>query len=251
MEGSPVLCDAEKRTIRDLTEFVEQSLQKLAGQRWMSQAFAEGACQHYGLPTDFIDFTADLDVAGFFADYPNTGGHEGGIAVLDLKRAAQDSGSGLLLIDLTRHPWARRPSRQSAYGVSDDLVTSDFKDPDVCKKLGIEWYGFRKNKVAESPENVARAAHLLAATDDVMAGVILLAVDEYVEQEGPLTSSVAAWLATRLSHVRLAQRRDATGDPGDPVLVTWSQTGLIHDPEIEKDRSISLWTGIARQRDLA
>jgi hypothetical protein len=250
MEDSSALSASDKRIIRDLTHFVEQGLGRLSGERWMSQPFAEGVCQHYGLPTDIIDFTTRLDVAGFFAAGAVAGRAEGAICVLDLERVVWASGApGLLLTDLTRHPWAPRPRGQSAYGVSDDAITSDFKDPPVCSKLGLEWYRFTNNGVDDSFQKVADAENLLDAAHDVMAGIVLMAVDEYVEREGPLTSTTAEWLATRLSHVRIVQRRGATGEPDDPVVVTWSQAGLAHDAENEKDRSIALWTGNAMFRD--
>src|SRR5438067_1366493 len=56
--------DATTSEIRQIVAYVESLLIKLTN---LPSLLIRGYCQHYGLPTEFIDFTRDLETAALFA----------------------------------------------------------------------------------------------------------------------------------------------------------------------------------------
>jgi hypothetical protein len=101
--------------------------------------------QHYGIPTDLMDFTDSPHIATYFA-FKDGASHIGRIAVLPLDRA-QDAGLdviefGSFAIDGMK---LERPQRQRAWAVRhESAFASDFNDPQVIRRLGIRWISFRK-----------------------------------------------------------------------------------------------------------
>jgi hypothetical protein len=164
--------------------------------RIMSPPFAEGCCQHYGLPTTLVDFTSNLDVAASFA--APTGGvwkGLGAIGVLDVQGAQCGTKEmKLSLVDLTRHPWTPRPRNQAAYGIRhiDFFGAGDYKDAECCSDLGLTWYLF--DHAGDEQEWGGRTNDLLEASADVMAGLIFMFLDEFAKLHGPLPKKVAEWL---------------------------------------------------------
>jgi hypothetical protein len=73
---------------------------------------ANAFLQHYGLPTEFIDFTCDLKTAATFAS-EGQAGQEGCIGILDVT-IARDR---VAIFDLRNLDWAERAIRQCAFGV--------------------------------------------------------------------------------------------------------------------------------------
>ncbi len=98
-----------------------------------------GISQHYGLPTDYVEFTSSPTMAACFASRP--GADESGvIGVLDVARAMEHCA----VVSLS-HPRAARPGRQQAYAVRLHCGNlSDYKDPLCCGRIGLAWYSFRK-----------------------------------------------------------------------------------------------------------
>ncbi len=56
--------ESAKSEILELTSWAESQLADLLK---VPHLFARGYCQHYGLPTDFLDFTSSLEVAAVFS----------------------------------------------------------------------------------------------------------------------------------------------------------------------------------------
>src|SRR5262249_30248017 len=148
----------------------------------MSPYFAEGCCQHYGLPTNLVDFSSSLGVALSFArptthlGKPNHEAAAGGVAVLDLSVYSGIEYPDILLADLTSHPWSRRPRRQAAFGVlarGEVGHAPDLKAPHTCAQLGISWFTFRQASRSDGRAlralDIAHVPGLLDAQDDVMA----------------------------------------------------------------------------------
>jgi hypothetical protein len=86
---------------------------------------ASGLVQHLGLPTRYIDFSADPEIAATFAlgncPAPN---RRAAICVLDVKTAI-DSRCGRIT-ELINHPWCERAKRQTAHGFAP-LLFSDLR----------------------------------------------------------------------------------------------------------------------------
>jgi hypothetical protein len=238
------LGELDKARIIDAKGFVMECLRRQVTEHRMSHLFAEGCCQHYGLPTGLIDFTSSLDIAAYFATH-TTQAEAGRIGVLDLQEARQ-----FKLVDLTKHPWALRPRNQAAYGVRHSIdwpAGADYKGTECCSDLSLTWYQFRHTAVDQEgviQELAGRSRGLLDASTDVMAGLILLFLDEYIEMKGgPLSREAAEWLAKRVPHTPLAKCFPVGGSQEEFWLATWAQTGRHYSENEIRAQSIRVWCG--------
>jgi hypothetical protein len=75
---------------------------------------AEGLVQHLGLPTRYIDFSKDPEVATAFGVCGSETCLEGRVCVLDVQSAV--SGGRGQIAEFCTHPWCERAKRQAAYG---------------------------------------------------------------------------------------------------------------------------------------
>ena len=87
---------------------------------------AEGLLQHYGVPTEVIDFSSSLEVAAAFAASKLAGA--GRVCIL-----TKPIGSEAATIEYTDHPWAERAVRQKAFGIRP-LRFSDLKSEEAREK---------------------------------------------------------------------------------------------------------------------
>jgi hypothetical protein len=243
--NNPDFEQLEKDRIIDAMCFVRERLRGPVTERRMSKLFAEGCCQHYGLPTGLIDFTSNLDVAASFAVLSkNASKQAGAIGVLDVQGARCGAEEiRFNLVDLTRHPWTPRPRNQAAYGVRhiESSGAADYKDSECCSDLGLTWYQF--NHTANEQTWADRTSGLLDASTDVMAGLILLFLDEYVENEGPLSRKAAEWLANRVPCTLLVNCTPVNSSQEEPWLATWAQTGRQYPEDKVRAHIIQLWCG--------
>jgi hypothetical protein len=86
---------------------LDQEMQKFMA---LNQMLSTGFVQHYGGPSELLDFTSRIDVAGFFASR-GVVGQTGLFCVVPMQVAGRRS----IVIDLSQHPRADRPRRQAAY----------------------------------------------------------------------------------------------------------------------------------------
>jgi hypothetical protein len=163
------------------------SIQAQLVQRWkMSPMLAEGFLQHYGMPTNYLDFTSKLNVAISFASDLQVG-DVGQICVMPFDRL-ENNGQ---LIDLSRHPFAERPARQCAFAWASDKYR-DLQNPDAVTALGLNWYAFEfteQDKREFGPDPV-----LLDAHSDRAAGAIELAMHGVAK----IHNAAARWVADHL-----------------------------------------------------
>jgi hypothetical protein len=177
---------------------------KLAG------AFA----QHYGLPTQVIDFTASPEVAIYFASHKRW--HEdrspvGNLGILDVRQAERD---GICAVfDLRQFPQGLRARRQHAFGVIyaafriDDLT--DLKQADIAEQIGLRWTKFGHLPDDEMYLHLIGANEDLTSTDnDVFAGLAQWMVDEFVAIHGPLSPAAAAILANEVPAIGRNKERN-------------------------------------------
>jgi FRG domain len=169
---------------------------KLAG------AFA----QHYGLPTQVFDFTADISIATFFAgdsSGPPFASPRGCIAVLDVAEALRGP---CALFDLRNRPESRRAQKQKAFGlIHSGFMVDDFEDlkrPEISNKLGLKWLRF-----GHCPgehlflESLGLPIDLLDHTNDEFAIIPQLTVDAYTTLNGPILVETATILARNIPNV--------------------------------------------------
>lgn len=173
----PKTCPGTRRVLEDKAlHFQEQAYWiDLAGhfEDWFHEETggsldtAQMFLQHYGIPTDLLDFSSDPEIAVFFAmlAYP---GDLGLICSMEIAKARKvcdifnlSEFSLLSGLDL------KRPQRQKAYAWRHQPgVPSDLKS-DVARRLfGLRWYAFNKN---EGAEYLAAHKGVLHADDDKVA----------------------------------------------------------------------------------
>jgi hypothetical protein len=189
----------------DLTAFcMKVPLRKRGLPPKLAGAFA----QHYGLPTQVLDFTASPDVAVNFAANRRT--HErpwpktGWIGILDV--AVAEASRLVALFDLRNHPEALRARRQEAFGliyagyVPDDLV--DLKRPEIARGIGMSWRPFAHLPDEENYLFVTgNDSNLEDTANDSAAGIPQEMIEMFINVRGPLSFSTAQELMRRIHHV--------------------------------------------------
>jgi hypothetical protein len=208
---------------------------------YQTQTFGTPRClaahflQHYGLPTPFIDFTARISIAAFFAADGEIN-QPGIVGVMRSDRAARIGA----LYNLDMHAWAERARRQSAYAFAP-LKFHDLKSDQAIKKLGALWFRFIRRETDR--EAFLPAQHrLLDLGSDPVAGLLRFAMNCHVAELGKLNHSVAEWMASHIPMVPLTAEvwsRHASGLPKD---IEFKQPALHFDEQAEKRRSIQLWS---------
>ena len=153
--------------IKEVADRLDEELQGLLE---LVPMLSEGFLQHYGAPTGFLDVTSSLDVAAFFASEGKVG-CTGLMCILQVATVLSKS----KIIDLTAHPKAERPRRQSAYAFSCNQY-EDLKSQDCIEDLNLSWFSFtlRDSDVQHYRGN----SMLLDAHTDRMAGVLQLIMDD-------------------------------------------------------------------------
>lgn len=150
-------------------------------------AGTEGFLQHYGVPTQYVEFTSSPTVAAAFA-CRHPADQAGLIGVLETAVARGKAS----ILDLSHHPLAGRAGRQQAWAVScTGGSTPDYKDPGCCGRIGLRWYSFGRGE--------GDAAYLRD-------------VDALTETR---SDAVAEWMRTRVRSQRSRERR---GSGVDQVL---------------------------------
>jgi FRG domain len=139
--------------------------------------------QHYGLPTRFVDFTADPSVAFAFAACGESS--IGRIAVMPCQSSEEAEVLGMF-----DHPWAERAQRQAAYCVRTTTgELADLKSKAAKSRLGIEWYQF---PILPSDREFFRPRYqeLIKESNDPSAGFVRFYLTLYVETFGKAFASV-------------------------------------------------------------
>jgi hypothetical protein len=104
----------------------------------LSPELAEGFLRHYGLPTDYIDFTASSETAIQFAATRKSTHPTRRLAALEVK-SLKSVESGSKIVDLRDHEWAVRPTRQYAFAFKPYSI-HDLKDPAAAQFC--QWFEF-------------------------------------------------------------------------------------------------------------
>jgi hypothetical protein len=207
-----------RQTILELGERLTVDIARFLG---ISPAMAAGLLQHYEYPTRFLDFTANIATAAFFAVQGEVGS-VGLVCVLAVQKASALSA----ILDLTEHPRAARPRRQSGYVVSSPGFP-DCKSKAAIEALGLEWFEFTLAREDQLAFGSARG--LLDAHSDVAAGILQLCIDA----AGKMNDWSAKWLA---EHVVAAPFVTQIADPTERIvrLVSALDAGIVYDELVER-----------------
>ncbi|ATQ55197.1 FRG domain-containing protein [Paracoccus yeei] len=202
---------------------------------------AAGFAQHYGLPTEFLDVTASLDVAVAFAiDDPKgwTAPKIVSFAVLDMRQAIDRC----VVADLgTLVQIARRPAIQSAYGLFHKSHR-DLKDPVCISEVGLHWY----EVIIHPQEAICYTAtpNLLDAHKDQVAGAVQLILDDLAKVDGKWPDPIALFLSQNVAAApfvaRVTQWRG--GQPEVVEIVSAEDAGQVFKEAEIRDYSRRLWS---------
>jgi hypothetical protein len=190
---------------------------QLSEQFELSLRLAAGLLQHYGLATPFLDVSPDLDVAVQFATSLAVGDW-GALAVLPVESLREPD--SFMLADLTLHPMADRPRRQSAFAFLD-RAHSDLKDPTAILDRDLSWHWFRftaEDEEAHQPDPL-----LLDAHSDRVAGLIELLINDCARFD----DAAARWIAERVPSAPMVLRVTGHDDSGTPtgILLSAEEAG--------------------------
>lgn len=237
------------KTNSSLSILEQEELEKLA--KWvdgemqaktpLTPMYSAGYCQHYGLPTELLDFTASPEVAGAFASLGDL--HPVGLfAVVDVALATSQS----IIIDLTEHPFGFRPRWQQAYGIFHRQFI-DFKADDCVLELGIRWYSFSRaaSDIEQFTDLLTGKEALLDAHRDPLAGYIQLSIDDYVRNFGKLQDNSAIWLSKQVDPAPFVTKAIdfyPNGKPRTVQPIPAEDAGIRYDKEIEQEANHRRWS---------
>jgi hypothetical protein len=224
--------DLPLRAIEDILRCKIRIQAKLVQQWNMSPMLAEGFLQHYGMPTNYIDVTHDLDVAVSFASDMKIG-DVGRLCMIPLDSLEMQG----QLIDLSHHPFAERPARQRALAWTSEQHRN-LKDPETVKELGIKWYLFEfteQDKLEFGPDPL-----LLDAHSDRAAGTIELAMHGM----GKIHDLAACWIADRLQPAPFVLVRSPSAKERDVscVWVSADDTGIPYEERNSRQSNYERWS---------
>jgi hypothetical protein len=143
--------------------------------------------QHYGFPTNLVDFTGNASVAFAFASASES--ECGRICVIPRNPD--------IVLRFWDNPWCDRAQRQAAYGVATTDAIQDLKSNSARQQLGIKWYEF---KVPPTERQHLKEKHqqLLDCRSDASAGFLRFHITEFVEGQGKLSPTLTALLLNRI-----------------------------------------------------
>jgi hypothetical protein len=196
---------------------------------------AWGLLQHYGIPTNIVDFTGSLDFAFAFAARGES--EIGRIAVLKLPEAF----AAARVINFTGHPWAERAQRQAAYGVVPSGELTDLKSDIARFRFPLSWYEFPVSP-ADREYFREKCIELLRWTDDPSAGFLRFHITEFVEARGKFSVDLTEWLLDRVPIAPYCYL--AKSFEGKDVVVNFrSAKDLPHyDQAAEREHSQCYWS---------
>jgi hypothetical protein len=237
------------RTDSSLSILEQEELEKLAiwvdgemqAEIPLAPMDSAGYCQHYGLPTELLDFTASPEVAGAFASLGDL--HPVGLfAVVDVALARSQS----KIIDLTLHRFGFRPRWQQAYGFFP-LRCIDIKADNCVSELGIRWYSFSRaaSDIERFTDLLTGKEALLDARRDRLAGYMQLTIDDYVRNFGKLQDNSAIWLSKKVEPAPLVGKVIdfyPNGKPRTVEPISAEEAGIRYDKEIEKEANRRRWS---------
>ena len=124
----PTLSERARQLLPKIARMLECQIREFIPMPMMDSA---GYAQHYGLPTELIDLTSSVEVAGYFASSGAVGA-QGYVGVFPTASLVRSS----ILIDLRNHDLAHRPRRQHAFALYNHRHT-DIKADAMHRGVGF------------------------------------------------------------------------------------------------------------------
>ncbi len=230
---------------QDVTRVVECAVHWLSSPEsnfHLSPRDAEGLVQHLGLPTRYVDFSADPQVAASFAVGDSQEPYRrAAICVLDVQRA-MDSACGQI-VELKDHRWCERAKRQVAYGFAP-ISFGDLRLTESADQAGLWWFDVT---IQASDINRFRGKleALLDGKSDPVGGLLRFVTNLYVAESGKVRPEAAKWISNEILMVPLLGRLSSDGVEFLPPnqLQRWSE-------EHEREMSRAYWSRECPNRTL-
>jgi hypothetical protein len=190
--------------------------------------------QHYGLPTQIVDFTAGLEIAFAFAVAGTAS--VGRVAVMP-----RNPSQRIRVVDFMAHPWAERAQRQLAYGVLMTYALTDLKSQDALSHLDIKWYEF---PILPSDRQYFQKTHkeMLGPRDDPSAGFLRFNITEHVESDGKFSPVLTDWLLNQVPIAPFCYKVDAIEGNETVVYFRASESLPTYDENTEKEHTRRYWS---------
>jgi len=216
--------------IERVTTLLDSELQKFMS---FNPMWSAGFLQHYGAPTELLDVTSSLDVAAYFASSGQVRGR-GLLCVLPVDVISTNS----IIIDLTKHPGAERPRRQSAFAFFHRKHL-DLKSPDCIEELQLKWYSFTLQRSDISQYRSQES--LLDAHTDKVAGMLQFLLNNMDKMD----DRVAKWLSDRIVPAPFVTKAIDWYGPGQPrtvELVPLYETSIGYEESRERLNNYQNWS---------
>jgi hypothetical protein len=201
----------------------------------LSSRDAEGLVQHLGLPTRYLDFSADPNIAAAFGvGDSHQSCRPAAICVLDVQKAI-NSQCGQIA-EFENHRWCERAKRQAAYGFAP-LSFGDLRLPEATDQAGLWWFDVTI-QARDIERFHGKLEELLDARSDPVSGLVRFATNLYVAKNGKLGPAVANWISEKTPMVPILGNRVSSGEVEflrPDRLQRWSE-------EREREMSLRYWS---------
>lgn len=177
----------------------------------LNEVHAKALLQHYGLPTELIDFTWRPAYAMAFAAKDNA--EVGRICVMPIGQDAIPPA----LADLSDHKWAHRAQIQEGIGVVVPRGYEDLKSPRSQRRFSLTWIEF----LISGPERDflrKKYGELMGLANDPSSGFLRHHIIEYVEAKGKLSPTLTDWILKRIPMTPRCYK--VHGFEGGDVIIT-------------------------------
>ena len=218
LEEDSTISEKVRNTIKRVVNRLDKSIQSSLH---LPPQLSEGFLQHYGAPTQTLDATSSLKVAGHFASAKED---DGLLVVIPMNGLASN---GICPIDLTIHP-AVRPRLQAAYSIPMTRH-HDLKSETTSDALDLTWFSF---KVTDNDRKLYRDDCLLSVRADAFAGTLQLCMNDIQKFD----DAAARWLADRITPCPFFLR----GQDGTPVPLR--EVPYDYDENQERDANYRRWS---------
>jgi hypothetical protein len=232
LKGSGRLDASEQKTLQQIHDalLVRFRQKDYGNSEWNS----EGLLEHYGIPTEVINFSSALDAVGAFAASRES---ERG-RICTLTRAI---GRDAAIVEYADHPWAERAVRQKAYGVRL-LRQTDLKSDEARTQLGAIWAEFPVS--AEDFEGRREFYEsLVDESSDPHSGMVRAEVNDYVASFGKIPENVAQYLAERIPMVPRFLKVVGIDEKAEEAITRHvSPSARPYSSDVERQRSLRYWS---------
>lgn len=199
-----------------------------------SEWSADGLLQHYGIPTEVIDFSSSLKVAAAFAvSKPQRYGR---ICIV-----TKPIGFEAETVEYIDHPWAVRARRQKAFGIRP-VRFSDLKADEARTRLGTIWAEF---PITEADLEIRRDFYdsLVDESSDPNASIVRAELNHYVEQFGKIPHKLAQYLTDRVPMVPRFLKVTGVDASTEEINTNHVAPSVCpYSPSLEKQKSLQYWS---------